>query len=297
MTFERECSILSLTEQEDKMKTTIKNYILALLGIVLTAFGYSMFYLPPKIVSGGVTGLSTIIYHALSISPGLSYAVINLFLLLISFKVLGRRFIINTLAGAGLMSLFTELFSHVVPFTDDVVLCSIFGAVFYGFGVGLALVYGFSTGGTDILARFIQHFHPHAQIGTLLLVVDGAVILLGVFVIGEVALSLYGIISLFISSFSVNYLIRRLNVSKLAFVITSKGEECAKALVTATPRGVTVIKGKGAYTNDDKTVLMSALKEKEIAKFQSILTDIDPDIFIIYSESEQIFGNGFYIYH
>lgn len=279
------------------MKNTIKNYILALFGIAMTAFGYSMFYLPPKIVSGGVTGLSTIIYHAFSVSPGLSYAVINILLLLISFKALGKRFIINTLVGAGLMSVFTELFSHVKPFIDDTVLCSIFGAVFYGFGVGLALVYGFSTGGTDILARFIQHFFPHAQIGTLLLLVDGAVIVLGVFVIGEVALSLYGIISLFISSFAVNYLIRRLNVSKLAFVITSKGDECAKALVSATPRGVTVINGKGAYTNDNKTVLMSALKEKEIPKFQNILTDIDPDIFIIYSESEQIFGNGFYIYH
>jgi len=279
------------------MKNTVKNYILALFGIALTAFGYSMFYLPPKIVSGGVTGLSTIIYHALSISPALSYAVINLFLLLISFKVLGKRFIINTLVGAGLMSFFTELFSHIPTFVDDVVLCSIFGAVFYGFGVGLALVYGFSTGGTDILARFIQHFYPHAQVGTLLLVVDGAVIILGVFVIGEVTLSLYGIISLFISSFAVNYLIRRLNVSKLAFVITSKGEECARSLVSATPRGVTVINGKGAYTNESRTVLISALKEKEIPKFQNILTDIDPDIFIIYSQSEQIFGNGFYIYH
>lgn len=278
-------------------KNFFRNYFFALVGIVLTAFGYSMFYLPPKIVSGGVTGLSTIIYHAASISPGLSYAVINLLLLLISFKVLGKKFIFNTLVGAGLMSVFTEIFSHLPKISEDVVLCSIFGAVFYGFGVGLALVYGFSTGGTDILARFIQHYFPHAQIGTLLLFVDGAVILLGVAVIGNVELSLYGIISLFISSFAVNYLIRRLNVSKLAFVITQKGEECQKTLIKELPRGVTVFEASGAFTGEKKTVLMSALKEKEIPRFQNILTEIDPDIFIIYSESEQIFGNGFYIYH
>ncbi len=278
-------------------KKAFLNYFFALVGIILTAFGYSMFYLPPKIVSGGVTGLSTIIYHALSISPGLSYAVINLLLLLVSFRVLGKKFIFNTLVGAGLMSLFTEIFSHLPKLSEDVVLCSIFGAVFYGFGVGLALVYGFSTGGTDILARFIQHYFPHAQIGTLLLFVDGAVILLGVLIIGNVELSLYGIISLFISSFSVNYLIRRLNVSKLAFVITQKGEECQKTLIKELPRGVTVFEASGAFTGEKKTVLMSALKEKEIPRFQNILTEIDPDIFIIYSESEQIFGNGFYIYH
>ncbi len=275
----------------------IKNYIFAFVGIALTAFGYSMFYLPPKIVSGGVTGLSTIIYHATSVSPALSYAVINILLLLISFRVLGKKFIVNTLIGAGLMSLLTEIFSEIKPFTEDTVLCSVFGAVFYGLGVGLALVYGFSTGGTDILARFIQHFYPHAQIGTLLLLVDGAVILLGVFVIGNITLSLYGIISLFISSFTVNYLIRRLNVSKLAFVITEKGEECAKKLICELPRGVTVFNAEGAYTGEKKTVLMSALKEKEITKFQNTLTSIDPDVFIIYSESQQIFGNGFYIYH
>jgi len=278
-------------------KKAFLNYFFALVGIILTAFGYSMFYLPPKIVSGGVTGLSTIIYHALSISPGLSYAVINLLLLLVSFRVLGKKFIFNTLIGAGLMSLFTEIFSHLPKLSEDVVLCSIFGAVFYGFGVGLALVYGFSTGGTDILARFIQHYFPHAQIGTLLLFVDGAVILLGVLVIGNVELSLYGIISLFISSFSVNYLIRRLNVSKLAFVITQKGEECQKTLIKELPRGITVFEASGAFTGEKKTVLMSALKEKELPRFQNILTEIDPDIFIIYSESEQIFGNGFYIYH
>lgn len=278
-------------------KNAFRNYFFALIGIILTAFGYSMFYLPPKIVSGGVTGLSTIIYHALSISPALSYAVINLLLLIVSFRVLGKKFIINTLIGAGLMSAFTEVFSHVPKITEDVVLCSIFGAVFYGFGVGLALVYGFSTGGTDILARFIQHYFPHAQIGTLLLFVDGVIILLGVFVIGNIELSLYGIISLFISSFSVNYLIRRLNVSKLAFVITEKGEECQKTLINSLPRGITVFDAEGAYTGDRKTVLMSALKEKEIPRFQNLLTAVDPDVFIIYSESEQIFGNGFYIYH
>ena len=170
-------------------KILSKNYFLAFVGVILTAFGYSRFYLPSKVVSGGVTGLSTILFHALSIEPGISYAAINLALLAISFKVLGRRFILNTLLGAGLMSLFTQLFSYLPPLTDDVFVCSVFGAVFYGFGVGLALVYGFSTGGTDILARLIQHFSPRAQIGTLLLFVDGAVILLGVFVLKEIDLS------------------------------------------------------------------------------------------------------------
>ena len=278
-------------------KNKYSAWALAFLGLVLTAFGYSLFYLPSKIVSGGVTGLSTILYHTLRIEPGISNAFINVVLLVISYKKLGREFVFKTLAGSITLSLLLQLFSYLPPITHDVVLCSVFGAVCYGFGVGLALVYGFSSGGTDILARLVQSFKPHVPVGTLLLFIDGAVIVLGIITLGEINLSMWGIISLFLSSVSVNYLIRRLNVSKLAFVVTQKGEECAKTLIGKTPRGVTVFKASGAFTGEDKTVLMSALKEKEIPRFQKILTDIDPDVFIIYSESEQIFGNGFYIYH
>ncbi len=278
-------------------KTKFREYALAILGVIMTAFGYSLFYLPSKIVSGGVTGVATILYHTLSVEPGISNAVINALLLVVSLKALGKSFVLKTLVGAGVLSVFVQLFSYVPPFVTDTVLCSIFGAVFYGFGVGLALVYGFSTGGTDIVARLIQHANPRTPVGTLLLFIDGAVILAGIFVFREITLSMWGIISLFISSYAVNYLIRRLNVSKLAFVVTDKGEECAAKLVGSTPRGVTIFSAEGAYTGDKKTVLMSALKEHEIPKFQKILTDIDPDIFIIYSESEQIFGNGFHIYH
>jgi uncharacterized membrane-anchored protein YitT (DUF2179 family) len=278
-------------------KAQIKNYSLALLGVVMTAYGYSQFYLHAKIVSGGVTGVSTILYHTLKIAPGLSFAVINVLLLLLSFKTLGKAFVANTLLGSGLMSIFTELFAELPSITDDPFLCSVFGGVFYGFGVGLALVYGASTGGTDILARLVQHFFPHAQIGTLLLAIDTVVIVAGIVTLGNIELALFGIVSLFISSFGVNYLIRRLNVSKLAFAITDKGEECAKKLIASLPRGITLINASGAYSGNKKKMLISALKEKEIPNFQKILTEIDPDIFIIYSESQQIFGNGFHIYH
>ncbi len=278
-------------------KNNLRESALAILGVIMTAFGYSLFYLPSKIVSGGVTGVSTILYHTLSIEPGASNAVINIILLAISLRALGKKFVLKTLAGAGILSVFVQVFSYIPPITHDVVLCAVFGAVFYGFGVGLALVYGFSTGGTDIVARLIQHSSPRTPVGTLLLFIDGAVILTGIFVFREIDLALWGIISLCISSFAVNYLIRRLNVSKLAFAVTDKGEECAKTLVGSTPRGVTIFRAEGAYTGEDKYVLMSALKEHEIPKFQKILTEIDPDIFIIYSESEQIFGNGFHIYH
>ena len=153
------------------MKENIKQNILFIIGPIITAFGISIFYLPNKIVSGGVSGISTVLYHLAKIPPGLSFAVINGIFLLISIRVIGRNFVLKTLVGAALVSLFVQIFSSFPPMTNDVILASIFGSLIYGFGIGLTFLSGGSTGGTDILGRLLQHFFPHMKIGKLLLLV------------------------------------------------------------------------------------------------------------------------------
>ncbi len=279
------------------MKKAIKQYSVILIGVIMTAFSISVFYTPNKIVSGGVSGLSTILYHVFKIQPGLSYAVINLILILISLKTLGKKFVVNSLIGAGLISLFVQIFTYIPLITDNIFLASFFGAIFYGIGIGLTLVQGASTGGTDILSRLIQAVFPHIKIGKLLLGVDAAVIIISLIVFKTVELALFGIIALMVSTYAIDWLIRKLNISKLAFIVTDKGEEISKFLVSTSPRGVTLIDVKGAYTMDKKTMLVCALKENEISEFQRKVTETDKNSFIIYSESQQIVGNGFYVYH
>ena len=180
--------------------------------------------------------------------------------------------------------------------TDDIVLASVFGSLLYGFGIGMTLLSGGSTGGTDILGRLLQHFFPHFKIGKLLLFVDAAVILTSLITFRQIDLALWGIVALFLSTFSVDWLIQKLNVSKLAFVVTEKGVEISKKLVSTSPRGVTIIDVVGAYTMEKKETLMCALKEIEIPEFQRKILEIDPEAFIIFSESQQIVGNGFHVY-
>ena len=279
------------------MKKVIKQYSIILIGVIMTAFAISVFYTPNKIVSGGVSGLSTILYHVFNIQPGLSFAVINIILVLIALKTLGKKFVVNSLIGAGLLSVFVQIFTYIPPITDNIFLASFFGAIFYGIGIGLTLVQGASTGGTDILSRLIQALFPHIKIGKLLLGVDAAVIVISLLTFKTVELALFGIIALMVSTYAIDWLIRRLNISKLAFIVTDKGEEISKLLVSTAPRGVTIIDVKGAYTMDKKTMLVCALKENEISEFQRKITETDKNSFIIYSESQQIVGNGFYVYH
>jgi len=274
----------------------LKKYLIILLGEIMVAFAISAFYTPNKIVSGGVSGIATVLYHMLVIPTGLSFAVINIALLILALKFLGKGFVIHTLGGSMLLSLFVQIFSYVPPVTNDVFLASVFGAVLYGMGIGLTLAEGASTGGTDILSRLVQCAFPHIKIGSLLLIVDSVVIASSLIVFRQFDLALYGIASLCISSFAINWLIQKLNISKLAFVVTDKGVEISNYLVSNSPRGVTIFDATGGYTMEDRNVLMCALKENELDKFQKRILELDSGAFIIFSESQQIVGNGFRVY-
>jgi len=217
-------------------------------------------------------------------------------LLLISLKFLGKHFVGTTIVGSLLLSLFVQLFSYLPPVTEDILLASVFGSVLYGIGIGLTLIEGASTGGTDIISRLIQCLFPHVKIGSLLLVVDAMVIGASLCVFHDVNLTLFGILALFLASSSINMLISKLNISKLAFVVSDKGLDISKTLVSESPRGVTLINATGAFTMQQKSVLMCALKENEIPQFQRRILELDEEAFIIFSESQQIVGNGFRVY-
>ena len=262
----------------------------------MVAYANGSCFLPNKVVSGGVSGMSTILYHFAGIPIGISYGAINALLLAIGFKVIGKDFTIKTFICTVILSVLMDVTSKLPPLTNDIFLATFFGAVLYGFGIGLALTNGASSGGTDILSRIIQAILPHMPIGKLIMTVDAFVILISFAIFRRVDLTLYGIVALFVSTFAIDKLIQMLNISKIAFVMTEKGEQIANKLVNTSPRGVTIVDVKGAYTMENKYMLMCALKQKEVVLFQKNILEIDPDAFIIFSESSQIVGNGFYVY-
>lgn len=275
----------------------LKSYLLILVGVMLVSAGISLCFVPNKIVTGGVSGISTILYHSLHIPAGVSYYAINLVLLLLGAKVLGKSFVLKTIVCAGGVSVFTEIFSYLPPLTDNILLATVFGAVLYGFGIGLTLVNNASTGGTDIAGRLIQHFCPHMPIGKLLMIVDGLVLFASFLCFRTVDLVLFGVSGLLISGTAIDWLIKKMNISKLAFIITERGREMAERLVSTSPRGVTLVDVTGAYTNEEKQMLVCALKETEITEFEKKVLEQDAGAFVIYAESQQIVGNGFRVYH
>ena len=273
-----------------------KSILLTLMGTMLTGFAIGSFLTPNKIVGGGASGISTIIYHTLGVQPGLSFFIINIFFLLAGLKVLGRGFVFKTLLGISLLSIFTEIFNLFPIYTENLILAVLFGGALYGIGIGTAFAAGASTGGTDILGRIIQTKFSTVPIGKMLLFVDGIIILISLIIFRNVELVLFGVLTLLISSYSIDLVINKLNVSKIAFVITDKGEEISKYLISTSPRGVTLIDVHGVYSDTDKNMLFCALKESETEEFQKKILSIDPTSFTVFAESQRIKGNGFYIY-
>lgn len=271
-------------------------YFLRTVSAVIVAFAISVFFTPNKIVNGGVSGVATILHHALGISTGLSFAVINFTLLLIGFRILGKEFVFTTIYVSGVLSLFVEIFSYLPPIEIDLLLAALFGSVIYGIGLGIAFATGASSGGTDILGRLIQWKFPSMPIGKLLLIVDGIIIAASLIIFKEINLTLYGVIALSVSTTAIDWLIAKLNFSRIAFIITDKGEEISEKLVSTSPRGVTLIDVRGAYTKTDKKMLFCALKDSETEAFQKKILEIDETAFVVFSESQKIVGNGFYLY-
>ena len=278
------------------MKDKIKSGIIVLAGITLVSIAISMFFVPNKIVNGGTSGLSTIIYYTIGLKPSIANAIINGILLIFAFFCFGKKFVTKTLLSIVLLAILTEVFSYFPPVTDNTLLAAIFGSVLYGIGIGTVLSQGSTTGGTDIMGRLIQHVRPHWKIGKVLLGVDFFIVFLSLITFKTTEAVLYGIIALFISTYSIDWLMKTLNISKLAFVITDKGVDISVYLISTSPRGVTLVNGTGAYTQKDRQILICALKDSEIPEFQRKILSLDENAFIIYSESQQIVGKGFYIY-
>lgn len=274
----------------------LKQYGIIILGICMISVAVSVFYVPNQIVTGGVSGISTILFYLFKIPPGLSIAGINLALLGIAYVKIGKRFVLHTFGSAMLMAVFVNLFSYLPPIMIDITLAALFGAVLYGVGIGLTLSQGSSSGGTDILGRLLQGVFPQIGIGKLLMAVDATIILTSLLLFQNVNLALWGVVTVFVSTGMVDWLIRKLNLAVLVFIVTKKGVELSKYLVETSPRGVTVIDAKGAYGMNSCSVLICALKEQEVLKLQTKIQEIDTGAFIIFSKAEQIKGEGFRIY-
>ena len=280
-----------------KRNLYIKRYsyevIMLIIGSFIMACGTSLFLLPNQLSSGGFSGLATVIYYLLNIPVGTTIFILNIPLLILSYKRLGKRFLIKALLGISILSIFIDLLEPIKYLTQDRFLASVYGGIASGIGTSLVLKSSSSTGGTDLLSYIIRSYKPHYSASTLIVGVDIAIVALNVIFFKNIEIGLYSAITIYLMGKMIDIIFEGVNFTKVMFIISDKYEEIAKEIGEEVQRGSTGIYSKGMYTNEEKMMLLCVGSRNEIARIKQIAVAIDKKAFIIISNARETWGKGF----
>ncbi len=292
--------------------TLLKDYALVTLGVVSYALGWSVFLLPNNLVGGGVSGFASILLYATGIPMGVTYFVLNIILLIIGTKILGTGFGGKTIYAIIMTSVMLSVMPKIIPadfihefaVSNGKLICTILGGIIAGFGIGLSISRGGSTGGTDIIALVWCKFKP-ASPGRVILIIDVGIILSSLLfpsymesgeLLGfsdKLAVVVYGLIQVTVCGYAIDLYLSGSKQSVQAFIFTKKVEEMADAIAFDMKRGVTVLPAKGWYSKEDKQVLMVVTRKTDLDLLLRYVKSIDPDAFLSVSTVMGVYGQGF----
>ena len=286
----------------------IKAYIVITAGLLCYVVGWDLFLIPNNLVGGGVSGISAILLYAFNIPISISFFVINLILLLIALKILGKSFGVKTVYAIIITSVFFDIVPRFLPdaFIQEIaisngkLLCSIFGGVFAGFGIGVCFSQGGSTGGTDIIALIINKYRNISP-GKIILLIDIFIIASSLLLptkpgesIGtKVATVLYGYILIGACSYTIDLVISGSKQSFQIFIFSQKYSEIADAIIKDVKRGVTLMDGQGWYTKHNSKIIMVVIRKTDINLIYRLVKAIDKDAFMSVGSVMGVYGNGF----
>lgn len=293
----------------DSLRHQAKDYIVIIFGLLLYAIGFTAFILPHEVVIGGVAGISTLVYFASGklIPVAITQYATNLILLAMAFKIVGKTFVMRTIFGATVISLFIGILENIFmglshPIMQDTAISVILGGIMCGTGVGLIFIHNGSSGGTDIVAAMVSKV-SNVSIGRTIIFVDMSIVACSIFlpyngtfterIEARVPVMVYGFIVTFIISYMCDMIINT-NRQATQFVIFShKWEEIASRINAEAHRGVTVLDGMGWYSKQEVKVLMCWCRKIESVTIFRIVKSIDDNAFITQSNVNGVYGKGF----
>lgn len=275
------------------MKKVITDYLFIAIGCFILAFAINFFLVPIKISTGGISGIATVFYYLANVPMSVTTLVINLSLFLLGFRLLKKSTIIKNLAGILFLSLFLQLTEGFGSYSEDMMMCAIFGGVLVGVGVGLPVLREASTGGSDFAALMLNKIMPHIGVATFILIIDSLVILSSGFAFENVTVMFYSVLSLYISTKVTDFILVRGDFAKSVYIISEKQEEIAEFIISEMVRGVTGIYSKGCYTGENSMMLMCIVKSKEVQNILNKIKSVDKNAFVIISDVREVCGDGF----
>ena len=273
------------------MNKTIRDIILVMIGSFIFSAGINAFVISGNLGEGGVTGIAIVLYYAFHISPGITNFVLNAILIIVGYKYLSKRSTYLTIFATVLISIFLGLTETWHVETGNVVINAVFGGTCVGLGIGIIVLAGGTTAGTVILARIVNKYldisTPYA-----LLFFDLIVVLISLTEIPLVK-CLVTVLSLYIGTKVMEFVIEGLNTKKAMTIISSRPNEVAKAIDQQVGRGLTILNGHGYYTREEKDVLYVVISKTQVSRAKRIIKNIDENAFLVIHDVRDVYGNGF----
>ena len=275
----------------------VRQYLLIILGAAFYGVGTTCFIQAASIATGGVVGVFNVVNIIRPVPVGLCVLIVNVPLIIISFFKFKPRFAINSMIGIVLTSAAIDLCGFLVgqylPFTEDVLLSALAGALFNGAGTGLIMRNGSSTGGSDIITKLIHRKLPHLKGGVIAGVLGIVVIIFYFGVTRDVQGTLYSALTIAVSNKVFDLVLYGGSDSKTVYIITDNSEKMVEAILTETHSGATILDGTGAYTKTNRKIILCVIRNSVFPALKQIVKSVDENAFMIVTKSSEVFGKGY----
>lgn len=274
----------------------VKKYVIITLAAFVYAVGVSLFTDPNNMAPGGVTGISIILSRLLPVSTGTFIMLINIPILVFAVWKFGISLTLSTIYATALISFFTNVLSAYGAATDDILLAALVGGTLTAVSIGVIMRAGATTGGMDIIVKALRLRFPHLKTGKIFFIADALVVTLSGIVFRDLNAALYAAISAICTSVVMDIVLYGRDEAKLLYIISGRAEKIAERLLSDLNIGVTYIKGQGAYSGDNKRVIMCVVKKPVSPRAEEIVKQEDPNSFMIITSATEVFGEGYKSY-
>ena len=264
------------------------------LGCFISAMGMYTFAVAAGVPITGVAGIGTILYRLAGLPIGISNIVLNIPIILVCFRLLGRDFFLRSVRCMLLFAFFSDFLLPLLPvYTGDRMLATLCGGVISGIGDALIYMQNTSTGGMDFITMAIKVKHPHMPFGNLTFFAALSVILLNGVVFQDVDSIIYGLLLNFLASYIINRMMFGFNACMMALIVTEDGPAACAEIDRTVDRGSTILKGYGGYKQDERDVVLCACSSKQLYTIEKAIKAMDPGSFIIMLQANEVQGEGF----
>ncbi|MDM5298515.1 YitT family protein [Bacillus pumilus] len=272
----------------------LKNIVFILIGSAIFSFGLVHFNMQNNLAEGGFTGITLLLYFLFHIDPSISNLVLNIPIFFIGWKMLGRTMFTYTIVGTVSLSVFLSIFQRFqihMPLQHDLALAALFAGVFIGTGLGIIFKFGGTTGGVDIIARLMNK-HYQIAMGRTMFIFDACVIAISLTYLNYKE-AMYTLVAVFVAAKVIDFMQEGAYAAKGAMIISEKDDIIQKKITDEMERGVTILKGIGSYTKQERNVLYCVVPKNELVHLKSVVTSVDPHAFVSVSDVHDVLGEGF----